>query len=104
LDDLEHIRKTRENNSLGRKFLEDAFAQMGLPYVPSSANFVLVQVGAGQLVFEEMQKQGVITRPMGGYQLPEWLRISIGTPRENKRAVKTLKRALKAVRKAPVPA
>jgi histidinol-phosphate aminotransferase len=95
LDDLEHVRKTRENNLLGRKFLEEAFTRMGLPFVPSSANFVLVQVGQGQLVFEEMQKQGVITRPMGGYQLPEWLRISIGTPRENRRAVKTLKRALK---------
>jgi len=100
LDDLEHVRKTRENNLLGRTFLQDAFTKMGLPYVPSSANFVLVQVGQGQLVFEEMQKQGVITRPMGGYQLPEWIRLSIGTPRENRRAVKTLKRALKAIRKA----
>ena len=59
-----------------------------------------MQVGQGQLVFEELQKQGVITRPMGGYQLPEWIRLSIGTPRENHRAVKTLKRALKAIRKA----
>jgi histidinol-phosphate aminotransferase len=100
LDDLEHVRKTRENNLLGRTFLQDAFTKMGLPYVPSSANFVLVQVGQGQLVFEELQKQGVITRPMGGYQLPEWIRLSIGTPRENHRAVKTLKRALKAIRKA----
>jgi histidinol-phosphate aminotransferase len=98
LDDLEHVRKTRENNFQGRKFLEDAFAQMRLPFVPSFANFVLVQVGQGQRVFEEMQKQGVITRPMGGYQLPEWIRISVGTPRENRRAIKTLKRALKIAR------
>jgi histidinol-phosphate aminotransferase len=104
LDDLEHVRKTRENNFQGRKFMQDAFAQMGLPFVPSFANFVLVQVGQGQLVFEEMQKQGVITRPMGGYQLPEWIRISIGTPRENHRAVKTLKRVLKTIRKAAAPA
>jgi histidinol-phosphate aminotransferase len=104
LDDLEHVRKTRENNFHGRKFLEDAFRQMGLPFVPSSANFVLVQVGQGQLVFEEMQKHGVITRPMGGYQLPEWVRISVGTPRENRRAVRTLKQALKAIGKAHAPA
>jgi len=97
LDDLEHVRKTRENNFQGRKFLENAFAQMGLPFVPSFANFVLVQVGQGQRVFEEMQKHGVITRPMGGYQLPEWIRLSVGTPRENQRAIKTLKRALKAI-------
>jgi histidinol-phosphate aminotransferase len=99
LDDLEHIRKTRENNFEGRKLLEDAFTQMGLPFVPSFANFVLVHVRQGQFVFEEMQKRGVITRPMGGYNLPEWIRISVGTPRENRRAIKALKRALKAVGK-----
>jgi histidinol-phosphate aminotransferase len=94
LDDLEHVRKTRENNFEGGKFLEDAFRKMGLQFVPSFANFVLVQVGQGQPVFEEMQKHGVITRPMGGYNLPEWIRISVGTPRENRRAIKTLKRVL----------
>lgn len=94
LDDAEHVRKTRENNSAGRKWLEDAFAKMKLEYVPSSANFVLVKVGDGRRVFEEMQKQGVITRPMGGYNLPEWIRISVGTPKENQRAIRTLKKAL----------
>jgi histidinol-phosphate aminotransferase len=107
LDDLEHVRKTRENNFQGRKFLEDSFAQMGLPFVKSSANFVLVHVGDGRQVFGEMQKQGVITRPMGGYELPEWIRVSVGTPRENGRTVKTLKRTLRAVGKirtaAPSP-
>jgi len=43
-----------------------------------------VRVGDGQRVFGELQKLGVIVRPMGGYQLPEWIRISIGTPKENK--------------------
>jgi len=99
LDDLEHVRKTRENNFEGRKFLEDAFAQMRLRFVPSFANFVLVQVGPGQLIFEEMQKRGVITRPMGGYQLPEWIRLSVGTPQENRRAVRTLKQVLKVIGK-----
>ncbi len=94
LDDSEHVRKTRENNFQGRKFLQDAFAEMGLEFEPSHANFVLVRVGQGQKVFEEMQKQGVITRPMGGYQLPEWIRISVGTPAENRRAIKTLKGVL----------
>ena len=66
--------------SPGRKFLQDAFTKMGLEYEPSFANFVLVKVGQGQRVFDEMHKLGVITRPMGGYQLPEWIRISVGTP------------------------
>ena len=50
-----------------------------------------MRVGDGQRVFEEMQKLGVIVRPMGGYQLPEWMRISIGTPKENKRCLEALK-------------
>ena len=53
---------------------------MKLEFVPSHANFTLVRVGGGQRVFEAMQKQGVIVRPMGGYLLPEWIRISVGTP------------------------
>jgi histidinol-phosphate aminotransferase len=42
-----------------------------------------------------MQKLGVIVRPMGGYQLPEWIRISVGTPEENERCLKTLENAIK---------
>lgn len=94
LDDQEHVRKTRSNNSLGLVFFERAFRDLKLEFVPSSANFILVRVGHGQKVFEAMQKQGVITRPMGGYQLPEWLRISIGTPQENERSLNALKLAL----------
>jgi histidinol-phosphate aminotransferase len=45
-------------------------------------------------VFEAMQKQGVVVRPMGGYQLPEWIRISIGTPQENERCLGALKSVL----------
>jgi histidinol-phosphate aminotransferase len=100
LDDFEHVRKTRENNRTGKQFLEEALTGMGLPFVPSSANFVLVQTGEGKRVFEEMQKLGVITRPMGGYQLPEWIRLSIGTPAENRRAVRTLKKVLARLKKA----
>ena len=58
------------------------------------ANFVLVRVGDGQGVFDRMQKRGVIIRPMGGYDLPEWIRISIGTPEQNDRCLAALKKAL----------
>jgi histidinol-phosphate aminotransferase len=94
LDDAEHMRKTRENNARGLVFFERAFRDFKLEYVPSFANFILVRVGEGQKVFEAMQKLGVITRPMGGYQLPEWIRISVGTPQENERGLKALKIAL----------
>ncbi len=94
LDDAEHVRKTRQNNFAGLELFERAFRDLKLEYIPSHANFILVRVGDGQKVFEAMQRQGVIVRPMGGYQLPEWIRISIGTPQENQRCFETLKTAL----------
>jgi histidinol-phosphate aminotransferase len=95
LDDAEHMRKTRENNMRGLDFFYQAFRDLKLEYIPSSTNFILVRVGEGQRVFEAMQKHGVIVRPMGGYQLPEWIRISVGTPKENERGLGALKSALK---------
>jgi histidinol-phosphate aminotransferase len=95
LGDDEHVRRTRANNAQGLQFLQRELTQMRLQWLPSFANFVLVKVGDGQRVCAEMQKQGVITRPMGGYQLPEWIRITVGASAENERCVATLKRVLK---------
>jgi histidinol-phosphate aminotransferase len=95
LDDDVHVRKTRANNFGGLEFFSRAFRDLKLKFVPSSANFILVRVGEGQKFFDAMQGQGVIVRPMGGYQLPEWIRISIGTPQENERSLAALKAALK---------
>jgi histidinol-phosphate aminotransferase len=95
LDDDEHVRKTRANNFAGLQFFENALRrELKLEFAPSHANFILVRVGDGQKVFEAMQKLGVIARPMGGYQLPEWIRISIGTPQENERCLDALKKSL----------
>jgi histidinol-phosphate aminotransferase len=95
LDDDGHVRKTRANNFAGLEFFANAFRELKLEFVPSHANFILVRVGEGQKIFDAMQRQGVIVRPMGGYQLPEWIRISIGTPQENERSLTALKAALK---------
>jgi histidinol-phosphate aminotransferase len=97
LDDTEHMRRTRENNASGLKLYVETFQNLGLEFVPSAANFILVRVGEGQRVFEAMQKLGVITRPMGGYQLPEWIRISVGTPEENARCIGALKTVLNKI-------
>jgi histidinol-phosphate aminotransferase len=94
LDDTAHADKTRRKNSSGLKSYARAFRKLGLEFIPSSANFILARVGDGQRVFTEMQKLGVIVRPMGGYQLPEWVRISVGTSKENKRCLEALKMAL----------
>ena len=97
LDDAEHMRRTRDNNTQGLRFYADAFQKLGLESIPSAGNFILVRVGEGQRVFEAMQKLGVIVRPMGGYQLPDWIRISVGTPAENERCVKALNEILPAM-------
>jgi histidinol-phosphate aminotransferase len=94
LDDTAHAEKTRRINSRGLKLYARAFRKLGLEFIPSSANFILVRVGDGQRVFNEMQRLGVIVRPMGGYQLPEWVRVSVGRPKENQRCLAALQSAL----------
>ena len=90
LEDDDHVRATRENNAEGLKLFENAFAEMGIETVPSHANFILTKVGDGPAMFEQLQLRGIITRAMGGYGLPEWIRISIGTPVENGRCLAAL--------------
>lgn len=94
LADEEHQQRTRDLNDKGLAFYHSAFAEMGLEYIPSVANFVLVKVGDGDAVFDTMLKRGVIIRAMRGYKLPEWVRISIGTMEQNYRCIETLKEAL----------
>jgi histidinol-phosphate aminotransferase len=94
LDDTNHVQSTRENNAKGLEFFAQALGKLGLEFIPSAANFLLVKVGDGQNVFDAMQRQGVIVRPMGGYHLGEWLRITVGTESENKRCMKALQSAL----------
>ena len=94
LDDAEHLARTRANNALGLDFLQTAFRELQLEFVPSAANFVLVRVGDGARVFGELQKLGVIVRSMGVYQLPEWIRVTVGTPAENARFRAALKQVL----------
>ncbi len=93
LDDTDHVRKTRLNNAEGIRVLSHGLRQMGLEFIPSAGNFILVRVGDGKRVFEELQKLGVIVRPMSGYDLPEWVRISVGSPEENERCLAALKKA-----------
>lgn len=94
LADQAHIEQTRAVNREGLAYYEDAFRARGLEFVPSVANFVLVNVGDGDRVFKEMLAQGVIVRAMRGYKLPGWVRISIGTAAENRRCLEVLDEVL----------
>ena len=94
LDDLNHVKKIKSANKKGIKFLQENFKLMNLDYVPSSANFVLVNVKDGVSVFNNLQKEGVIVRPVSGYKLSEWIRVTSGTPKENEKFINALKKVL----------
>ena len=92
LDDEAFARQCREANAAGLEQLEKGFRALGLKTVPSVANFMLVRVGDGAGVFEQLQREGVIVRPMRGYGMPEWLRVTVGTPEQNARLLGCLAR------------
>lgn len=90
IGDEEHIAATVKNNKEGRDFFESAFTERDWEYVPSHANFVMVNVRDGDRIFHDLLKRGVIVRAMRGYKLPEWIRISVGTPSQNERCLAEL--------------
>lgn len=104
IDDHEFLQKTYEVNSKGLEQLQSGFKFLGLEYVPSSGNFVLFKAGstpdAGMKVFDALQRLGVIVRPVNGYGLPEWLRVSIGLPHENEAFLAALPKALATLQAA----
>jgi histidinol-phosphate aminotransferase len=94
LHDEEHLRKTKQVTDEGREYLQSEFAAMGLRFVPSVGNFVLVNVGDGTTVFRELLKRRIIVRALKGYNLAEWVRISIGTMEQNRRCVAALQEVM----------
>ena len=93
--DKEFLQQGFELNRAGYIQLTKAFDELGLRYLPSAGNFVLVKVGdddqAGARINLALLKRGIIVRPVGNYGLPQWLRISIGLPEENAAFIKALK-------------
>ncbi len=96
LDDDEHLRKTKRLTDEGRAYLQDQFGAMNLPFVPSAANFVLVQVGDGASTFRKLLERQIIVRALKGYNLPEWIRISVGTMEQNRKCIAALREVLQS--------
>src|SRR6266545_1656146 len=95
LEDDSHVLECLRMNEAGRHFLCDEFTSMGLKYVPSRANFILLDVArSGSDVFQRLLKEGVIVRPMSSFGMETALRVTIGTPEENRRVIKALKKVL----------
>ena len=95
LTDVEFLERTKELVRTGRAFLEEGLKRLGLTFVPSQANFILVYLGReGKAVYQAMLKEGVIIRAMDAYEYPEHIRVNVGLPSENERFLTTLKKVL----------
>jgi len=100
LGDHDFLERSYRLNREGLAQLEDGFTALGLEFVPSSGNFVLVRVGRADIVNELLLRAGVIVRPVGNYDLPEWLRVTVGLPQENAAFLAALPAALAGARAA----
>lgn len=95
LKDKEHVEKSIRTNIEGKEYLYKEFEKMGLDYVPSEANFILVHMDRpGSEVMKQLLKEGVIVRPVAGYEFPNSVRITIGTMEQNQRLISSLKKVL----------
>jgi len=92
--DDEHLRKSKRVVDSGRAYLEEEFRAMKLKFSPSAGNFVFVNVGDGPAVFKRLLTMKIIVRPLRGYNLPEWLRITVGTMEQNEKCIAALKKLL----------
>lgn len=91
LDDADFVARCVRDNRLGLVQLEKGLAEIGIPTVPSEANFLLARVGQGEVVFASLQQKGVIVRPLKPYGMPEWIRITVGTFEQNEGLLRLLK-------------
>src|SRR5437016_9382660 len=90
LNDDAHLRETKRVIDEGRVYLQKQFSVMQIPFVPAVANFVMLNVGDGCAVFEKLLRRKIIVRPLKGYGLTEWVRISVGTMEQNKKLIAAL--------------
>jgi len=95
LDDDEFLEKVIASNREGREYLYAEFERLGLPYVKSETNFMLVDTKKDiQQVFLDLQRHGIIVRPAHIWDMPTWARVSVGTREENEKFIRALEQVL----------
>ena len=93
LDDTEHIRRSRDNNQAGLDYICGVLKSMGLAYIPTHTNFLLINLGtAAENVYRELLREGVIIRSMASYGLDTYVRVTVGLPEENERFINSLRK------------
>src|SRR5262249_21590508 len=95
LADSEHVAHSVALNQAERERLRGALTGMGLRVLPSQANFLAVGFGRDAApIHQSLLERGVIVRPMASYELPQFLRVTVGTAAENDRFLSNLRDAL----------
>ncbi len=95
LDDAGHVNESVAMNNAGKSFLQNTFDEMGLNYLPTMGNFISLNVKQdGLALYDKLLQQGVIVRPVANYDMPQYLRITIGTQQQNQRFVEALKQCI----------
>jgi len=96
LEDMEFVARSFAGNLQGMRQLREGAERLGLEFIPSYANFLTIRVGKAQDIYKRLLRRGVIVRPVGGgYELPEHLRVTVGTEEENERFLSALAASLK---------
>lgn len=91
LDDQQHIENTALGSQQGLNQLAKGLHELGISSIPSAANFLLARVGDGKKYVRELEQRKVIVRPMNGYGLSEFIRISVGTEKQNRYVLEQMK-------------
>lgn len=94
LEDAEFLEQSYKLNAAGMQQILAGLDALGLKYLPSHANFVTFHVADAAAINQKLLKQGVIIRPLAGYAMHDWLRVTIGTETENTRFLQALQSAL----------
>lgn len=95
LDDHEYVLKSKQLNLEGKQYLYAELSRLGLNYVPSEANFILVDCGRScRTVFNDLLQQGIIVRTCDHFGYPDFIRVTIGKPDDNQRFIKSLENVL----------
>ena len=94
LDDHEFVARSYALNRAGMEQILEGFKRFGFSHIPSCGNFLTFKVGDAGMLNQKLLKQGVIVRPLGGYGMAEWLRVTSGTEAENQRFLDAIDKAL----------
>ena len=90
IEDFDHVKESVHLNQQGMLQLEEGFKKIALSYIPSVGNFIAVNVGNGESIYQKLLQEGVIVRPLKAYHLPEFIRVTIGTAEQNERFLTAL--------------